>query len=170
MDIQTLRMLSAAANAPSQQSLLAALSNSGGQQPVADAISSPQGQGLLALLASPQSGNAPQGAGAPIAMPQPQPRPTSPPPSIDPRSLQPLPQQVVQGTNLPADASQAIQADDQGQSPASGGLLGALMPAAQEAAQSPDASKSLLGALGSTVSSLGDKLGTVQDHAPISVT
>lgn len=35
------------------------------------------------------------------------------------------------------------------------------MPAAQDAVQSPEASKSLLGALGASVSSLGDKLGNL---------
>ncbi|MCI3206566.1 hypothetical protein DBA20_16540 [Pandoraea capi] len=73
----------------------------------------------------------------------------------------------MQGTNLPADPTQAIQADDRGaqsptgSTPSDGGLLGALMPAAQDAVQTPEASKSLLGALGASVSNLGDKLGNL---------
>lgn len=167
MDIQTLRMLTAAANAPSQQSLLAALSNGAGggqagQPPLADALASPQAQGLLAMLAAPQSGGAP--SPAPASAPSAPPPPT-PPSRIDPQSMAPLPQQTVQGTNLPTDPSQAIHGGDSDQPTASGGLLGALMPAAQDAAQTPEASKSLLGALGASVSTIGDKLGNLSPSA-----
>lgn len=164
MDIQTLRMLSAAANAPTQQSLLAALANPGaqsGQPALSDSIASPQGQGLLALLAARPSGNG--GAGntmppAPAAQP---PAPAASPSRVDPQSLAPLPQQSVQGMNLPADPTQAIQGGDSDQPAAPGGLLGALMPAVQSASQTPDASKSLLSALGASVSTIGDKLGNL---------
>lgn len=63
----------------------------------------------------------------------------------------------------PASGAPDVTVDDQGNAsdaspPTSAGLLGALMPAAQDASSSPQKSKTLLEALGSTISGIGNKL------------
>ncbi|CAM2155405.1 conserved hypothetical protein [Paraburkholderia tropica] len=69
----------------------------------------------------------------------------------------------------PASGAADVTVDDQGNasdaSPStSAGLLGALMPAAQDASTSPQKSKTLLETLGSTISGIGNKLTSLNPN------
>src|SRR5690349_3141186 len=87
-------------------------------------------------------------------------------------------QSSSQPTNLPAmQIAQAtgapdVTVDDQGNAsdawqpnPNGGGIIGALGAAAQDASGSPEKSKTLLGTLGSSISSIGDRLSNLSPDA-----
>lgn len=71
-----------------------------------------------------------------------------------------------------ANGAPDVNVDDQGNAsdawqpnPNGGGIIGALGAAAQDASASPDKSKTLLGALGSSISSIGDRLSNLSPNA-----
>ncbi|MBN3853836.1 hypothetical protein G3N59_10640 [Paraburkholderia sp. Ac-20340] len=112
--------------------------------------------------AASQSTGAPMGFGGGGAL-QTGTQPSAPAPTVAPAAAAPqanAPLQIAAATGAPD-----VNVDDQGNasdawqpSATPSGLIGALMPAAQDASTSPQKSKTLLEALGSTISSVGDKL------------
>lgn len=75
--------------------------------------------------------------------------------------------QIAQAAGAPD-----VSVDDQGNAsdawqpnPNGGGIIGALGAAAQDASGSPDKSKTLLGALGSSISGIGDRLSNLSPNA-----